>query len=288
MLAIDIGGGADGASRRVGSVRGLQQRHRRRRRASAEAEASGSGGVARGRIVSVEARPHPRGGATPPPSPPSPPAEAEHAPRAPPPPPPAPHAPTSSALGSPRREPEGSPSSPRSAPRRRNVSSQPGPGAPVDGRADSAAARSCWGVAGGGVSGGAPRRTGGREARREGRAARLSRWETSLNQAGPPAARCRRRPAAEETSRRKFPIDLSTATKVAIATISSAADRPNEVRVRVGACDGGLGQVHLRRLPTRRPRGETDARGVSVVVERRPSQLASDSVSGSKRGIGRR
>ena len=85
VLAIDIGGGADGASARksvrfVASNSGIAAAAE----ASAEAEASGSGGMARGRIVSVEARPHtPRGGTTPPPSPPpSPPAEAEHTPRA--------------------------------------------------------------------------------------------------------------------------------------------------------------------------------------------------------------
>ena len=117
--------------------------------------------------------------------------------------------------------------------------------------------------------------------------------KTSLNQAGPPSGALPPTPetsAAEESSRRKFPIDLSTATKVAIATISSRRLPIDRMKYEYesGRATAGSGRFTSGRLgpvpDAAAAAGETDARGVSVVVEERPSQLASDSVSGSKRG----
>ena len=274
--------------------------------ASAEAEASGSGGMARGRIVSVEARPHtPRGGATPPPSPPpSPPAEAEHTPRA----------AAAAASGAARahleraRQPE--PRKPRGFSLIRNAvhldvetsSSQPGPE-----RSQSMDERTQQLLEELVLLGVAPEAAYREVHRAEQQAANEKRGEkgvrrgsamtqmrkTSLNQAGPPSGALPPTPetsAAEESSRRKFPIDLSTATKVAIATISSRRLPIDRMKYEYesGRATAGSGRFTSGRLgpvpDAAAAAAETDARGVSVVVEERPSQLASDSVSGSKRG----
>ena len=306
VLAIDIGG-ADGASARksvrfVASNSGIAAAAE----ASAEAEASGSGGMARGRIVSVEARPHtPRGGATPPPSPPpSPPAEAEHTPRA----------AAAAASGAARahleraRQPEAR--KPRGFSLIRHAvhldvetsSSQPGPE-----RSQSMDERTQQLLEELVLLGVAPEAAYREVHRAEQQAANEKRGEkgvrrgsamtqmrkTSLNQAGPPSGALPPTPetsTAEESSRRKFPIDLSTATKVAIATISSRRLPIDRMKYEYesGRATAGSGRFTSGRLgpvpDAAAAAGETDARGVSVVVEERPSQLASDSVSGSKRG----